>query len=153
MLQKDKSGAEVEVRHTAKADVLRVSEIDAECFSMPWSVAAFELEVEKPEAITLVAVRENEIVGFINGVLVLDEMYISNIAVTSSKQSLGIGKMLLTALENEVGGTASFITLEVRRTNFSAQELYKKMGYSTVGIRKNFYEKPTEDAMLMTKIL
>ncbi len=153
MLQKDKSGAEVDIRHTAKADVQRVSEIDAECFSMPWSVAAFELEVEKPESITLVAVRENEIVGFVNGVLVLDEMYISNIAVTAARQRLGIGRMLLTALENEVGGTASFITLEVRRTNFSAQELYKKMGYSTVGIRKNFYEKPTEDAMLMTKIL
>jgi len=152
MLQKDNALGKVEIRKLEKADVKRVSEIDAECFSIAWSEQAFELEIEKPESITLVAVCDGNIVGFVNGTIVLDEMYINNIAVTSSKQRLGIGKMLLIELENMVKIIASFITLEVRRSNLVAQKLYGKMGYVTVGVRKDFYELPTEDAMLMTKI-
>lgn len=144
-------GNTFEIRNMTLQDVSQVTKVGIECFSIPWSEKAFENELEKDGAITLVAVYENEVVGFVNGQLVLDEMYINNIAITQLKRSLGIGESLLKEFENAVKEKARFITLEVRVSNESAINLYKKAGYKTVGIRKNFYEKPTENAKIMSK--
>ena len=114
---------------------------------------AFALELEKAGAITMVAVIEKNVVGFVNAQLVIDELYINNIAVTRQCRKRGIGELLLKELERKVFGIATFVTLEVRLSNDLAQSLYKKCGYEIVGVRKNFYQNPTEDAVLMTLTL
>ena len=80
----------------------------------------------------------------------LDEVCISNVAVLPEYRRKGIAKALLNALYERVKPNASFITLEVRESNLGAIALYSELGYKNVGMRKNFYSDPTENAILMT---
>ena len=127
-----------------------VFKIERACFSEPWSVNAFIDELKNPDAITLAAL-DNEVVGFINARKILDEVYINNVAVSENFRRQHIAEQLLISLENKVKDNSSFITLEVRKSNIPAQSLYEKLGYEVVGERKNFYQQPTENAILMTK--
>ena len=127
-----------------------VSKIEKACFSEPWSVNAFIDELKNPDAITLAAL-DNQVVGFINARKILDEVYINNVAVSENFRRQHIAEQLLISLENKVKDNSSFITLEVRKSNIPAQSLYEKLGYEVVGERKNFYQQPTENAILMTK--
>lgn len=153
MLQKDSAELNIDILEMQITDVKQVSEIEKECFSSPWSEKDFEIELGKEGSITLISVANDLVVGFVNAQLVLDEIYINNVAVTQKIRKQGVGELLLKGLENKVEGIASFITLEVRKSNIPAIKLYEKCGYQEVGLRKNFYEKPTEDAILMTKYL
>ena len=141
----------INVCHMEYSEIERVAEIEAECFSMPWSRQAFEEELHLDTAICLVAHYNGEVAGFINGRIVLDEFYINNVAVVQSYRGKGIGERLICDLGKYLKNIVSFITLEVRESNIPAQNLYEKCGYSVVGKRKNFYEKPPENAILMTK--
>ena len=84
---------------------------------------------------------------------IMGECYINNVGVKAAYRRKGIGRALMQALENSATDEAEFITLEVRQSNEAAISLYKSMGYIKVGTRRGFYEKPTEDADLMTKYL
>jgi len=99
----------------------------------------------------LAAERGGEILGYIGLMYVLDEGYISNVAVRPDFRRQGIAESLLSALETRARGMGlAFLTLEVRAGNGPAIALYEKRGFRSVGRRKNYYEKPTEDAILMT---
>lgn len=148
MLQKDNL---LTVSHLEYGDIKSVAAIDAECFSLPWSEQAFEEELHLDTAICFVAKYNGVTAGFINGRIVLDEFYINNVAVALSMRGKGIGETLICDLEDYLKSIVSFITLEVRESNIPAQKLYEKCGYKVVGKRKNFYEKPTDNAILMTK--
>jgi ribosomal-protein-alanine N-acetyltransferase len=147
MLQKDK----LKIRHLEFSDIKSVAEIEKECFSMPWSEQAFEEELHLDTAICFVAHLNDEVAGFVNGRIVLDEFYINNVAVASRFRKKGIGEALINDLCDYIKHIVTFITLEVRESNIPAQNLYKKCGFKVVGKRKDFYEKPTENAILMTK--
>lgn len=152
IMQKDKNESiNIVVRKMAENDIDKVASIEQECFSMPWSNQAFHDEFENEDALTFVAFCNSDIAGFINGRLVLDEMYINNVAVTLKMRKHGIAKALLNFLENSVKDKVRFITLEVRQSNIAARTLYQKNGYESVGTRRNFYQEPIEDAILMTK--
>lgn len=142
--------------------VKAVAQIEKECFSHPWSEASFSDELNNPLSLTIVAVNSKEpsksaltdVVGFINARMISGEVYINNIAVLKEFRRNGIGKGLLSALEDNVRKSkASFITLEVRESNAPAISLYTSLGYETAGKRKKFYRDPIEDAILMTKLL
>lgn len=130
----------------------RVTELEKQCFSTPWSETALSEELSNKFARFFVALLNGEIVGYIGSHNVLGEVYITNVAVFPKFRKNGFGealiKKLIEAVKNE---NADFITLEVRRSNVSAISLYEKCGFCAVGERKNFYEKPCEDAVLMTK--
>ena len=147
MMQKDN----IAIRHLSFSDVKRVAENEAECFSMPWSQDAFTEELSLDSAICFVALCDGEIAGFINGRIVLDEFYINNVAVTKKFRNAGVGTRLVDDLSDYLKNIVSFITLEVRESNVAAQKLYRKCGYTVVGKRKDFYQKPVENAILMTK--
>ena len=131
-----------------------IAELEKQSFSTPWSEAALSEELSNKFSRFFVALLNGEIVGYIGSHNVLGEVYITNVAVFPEYRCNGIGekliKKLIESVENE---DADFITLEVRKSNVSAINLYKKCGFCTVGERKNFYEKPCEDAVLMTKNL
>lgn len=85
---------------------------------------------------------------------VLDEGYLSNIAVSPEHRRQGIAEALLKALLVRASARKlSFVTLEVRAGNIPAQTLYRKLGFTEVGVRRGYYEHPKEDAVLMTLYL
>ena len=94
-----------------------------------------------------------EAVGYVGLMYVLDEGYISNVAVSPEWRRRGIGDMLIEELlRRALAKKLSFVTLEVRESNAPAIALYSKHGYVPVGTRKNYYDLPRENAILMTKI-
>lgn len=126
--------------------------IEEECFSLPWTREQLEKQLDEDRYVFLAAEDEaGAAVGYVGLMYVLDEGYISNVAVTLSHRREGIADMLLSELYKKAWEKKlSFLTLEARLGNIAAQSLYKKHGYTQVGLRKNFYDKPREDAVLMT---
>lgn len=137
------------IRKAVEGDLAAMYEIEQECIADPWSFAAFESSFAANGALFLAAESINgEVCGFVTANAVLDEINIYNVAVKENYRRQGIATALLKELEK---GEPYSINLEVRESNASAIALYKKCGFEQVGIRKNFYSKPTENAVLMTK--
>ena len=137
------------IRKAVQSDLAAMCEIEKECIADPWSLAAFESSFAADGAVFFAAEAENgEVCGFITANAVLDEINIYNVAVREGFRRLGIASALLSELEKLKPYS---INLEVRESNASAIALYEKCGFEQVGKRKNFYSKPTENAVLMTK--
>ncbi len=136
------------------SDIKAVSEIEKDCFSVPWSENSLEEELTNDFARFYVLNINGETIGYIGAHNVLGEVYITNVAVFKKWQGKGYGKALVNFLLEEMKKEkAQFATLEVRKSNETAIALYKKTGFSEVGCRKGFYESPKEDALLMTYYL
>ena len=102
----------------------------------------------------LVAEVGGEAVGYVGMMYILDEGYISNVAVSAAFRRNGAADALIAELLHRAAALElSFVTLEVREHNTPAKQLYKKQGFIPVGKRKDYYEQPKEDAVLMTKFL
>ncbi len=136
------------------AHIERIAELEKECFSSPWSEGGLRVELNNSFARFFVAIWSDEIAGYIGAHNVLGEVYITNIAVFPAFRRKGVGEALVDALYQQAKKeNAEFITLEVRKNNISAISLYEKCGFKKVGERKNFYESPREDAILMTRFI
>lgn len=135
-----------------ESDLSEVYQIEQSLFSKPWSVRDFFDAINNENNIYIVAEEQEEILGYCGVWGVVGEGQITNVAIKKEKQGMGIATKLLSFVikEGEEQGLTAF-TLEVRVTNLSAIHLYKKLGFQSAGIRKNFYECPTEDAMIMWK--
>lgn len=133
-------------------DIPQAAMIEKENFSLPWSENSFREALNKKENIYLTALEEDQVVGYIGMWVVLDEGEITQVSVKKDRQGNHIGRRLMEALEIEgkKEGVASFF-LEVRKSNAAAIHLYESCGFSVQGIRKNFYEDPREDGILMGK--
>lgn len=145
----------IEIVDTRLEHIDDIAELEKQCFSVPWTSEQLASQLTDNMHICLAAVDgEGRTVGYVGLMYVLDEGYISNVAVAPAHRREGIGGMLLDTLREraEEKGLA-FLTLEVRQTNEPAKSLYKKHGYVEVGLRKGYYAKPTEDAILMTLFL
>ena len=132
-----------------------IENLEKQCFSVPWSRQALISQLPDDMHIFLAAFDgDGRVLGYVGMMYVLDEGYIYNVAVSPEFRRLGVADRLIESLvlrakEKDL----SFVTLEVRRSNAPAIELYRKNGFSDVGLRKNYYTKPTEDAILMTRFL
>ena len=126
----------------------QISEIERACFSDPWTLPILQSQL----AHVFIAALEGEtVVGYAGLTHVLDEGSITNVAVAPEWRRRGVADALLLDLERRARTLAlAFLTLEVRSGNAPAIALYEKHGYKVVGRRKNYYEKPVEDALLMT---
>ena len=132
----------------------QIQRIEQQSFSVPWTEAMLRVQLSPDSHVFLTAESAEGVVGYVGMMYVLDEGYISNVAVRPDRRRQGIADALLDALETRARALMlSFLTLEVRAGNAPAVALYEKHGYRVVGRRKNYYEKPTEDALLMTLIL
>jgi len=128
-----------------------VAAIERACFSAPWSEKMLAEELHHDNVYYLVAEGEGGIVlGYAGLQTVLDEGYITNIAVDPARRRRGTADALVTALCRFGREKLAFLTLEVRESNKAAAALYKKHGFNAVGRRKNYYNHPVEDAILMT---
>lgn len=134
----------------AQEHVPAIAEIETQCFADPWTEDGLREELTNDCARFLTAVEENgTVTGYIGCHTILDEGYITNVAVSPAFRRRGIAKQLVQVLQ-EKSEDLSFITLEVRVSNAPAIALYEQCGFAPVGTRKKFYSHPTEDALLMT---
>ncbi|NLT62955.1 MAG: ribosomal protein S18-alanine N-acetyltransferase [Clostridiales bacterium] len=128
-----------------------IEAIENDCFPLPWKRRDLENQMNADNCIFLAAVDDNDsVMGYVGLMFVLDEGYISNIAVAPEYRRRGIAGSLIKALVERTKNKLAFLTLEVRESNAPAISLYKKHGFKAVGLRKNYYEKPKENALLMT---
>lgn len=145
--------SEIIIKKAEQSHVPQIAEIEKENIPQPWSEAAFAAALEDEKSVTLAAFCGDVLCGFITGVYLLDTADIYSVAVSEEYRGKGVGKLLLdeffSALPNEVQA----VNLEVRESNSSAINLYEKTGFERVGLRKNFYQDPRENAVLMTKTL
>lgn len=127
-----------------------VAAIEADVFSTPWTKQGFADTLNMENVMFFVAVENGNVVGYCGIYLAADEGEITNVAVSSTYRRMGIADMLLKNLLKEATqkGAVRFI-LEVRCSNRPAIQLYKKFGFEIQGKRKDFYEKPKEDAYIM----
>ena len=126
-----------------------LAELEKQCFHAPWSEKMLREELGK--GIFLVAEQDGEVQGYVGCQTVLDEGYITNVAVSPDFRRRGAARRLIAELiarAKEKG--LAFVTLEVRESNAPAIALYTGAGFAPVGKRKNFYSNPTENAVLMT---
>ena len=128
-------------------------ELERICFSTPWSRNMLAEELDNACSAFLVAVDANDkVVGYAGLQVVLDEGYIANVAVFPEYRRQGIAGQLLQVFMNFAeANRLAFLTLEVRASNQAAIALYANRGFEEVGRRKNYYEHPKEDAIIMTK--
>lgn len=139
-------------RDMTPEDVPFISRLEEETFSMPWAPASFLKMIEEEDARYYVAEEDGQLLGGCGLWLIAGEGCIGNVAVAETARRRGVGTGLLRHLisEGDKEGLSAY-TLEVRVSNEAAIGLYRKLGFVSEGIRPNFYEKPTEDAMIMWK--
>ena len=129
-----------------------VAELERICFSTPWSRNMLAEELDNYLSAFLVALDDNDkVAGYAGLQAVLDEGYIDNVAVRPNCRKQGIADRLLDVFCRFGQEHLAFLTLEVRPSNTAAVALYEKHGFQEVGRRKNYYEAPQEDALLLTK--
>ena len=139
------------IEKMSPSHVGEIARLEKECFSTPWSEDGLKSELNNAFARFFVANYAGEIAGYVGAHNVLGEVYITNVAVFEKFRRKGVAKKLIDALlESAKAENGNFVTLEVRESNIPAVSLYEKCGFEKVGERKNFYEKPRENAVLMT---
>ena len=138
------------IRKMTEKDLLQVTEIEQETFSQPWSREDFLSSLNEANNDYLVAEEEGSIAGYCGYWGIAGEGYIYNVAVKKEYRKKGIGTIMLKNLleESKSRGIESF-TLEVRSSNDAAIHLYESLGFERAGIRKDFYTRPKEDAVIM----
>ena len=134
-----------------RGHIKEIAQIERECFSMPWSEGALEEELYNPQASFIVAQRaDGAVLGYAGLHVAADEGYIDNIAVRADYRRQGIADDLLDVFVRFGAVNLAFLTLEVRPSNQAAIDLYFKHGFAQVGRRKDYYQDPKEDAIIMT---
>lgn len=140
----------IEITTMKECHLDEVAALEDISFSEPWSRQAFCDAVNNEEYLYLVALSEGKVVGYAGCYVVMDEGNITNIAVDNNYRRLGIGNELMKQLQQLlIQREVTNIFLEVRESNEAAKLLYTSCGYAEIGIRKNFYSKPQENAIVM----
>lgn len=131
-----------------------IADLEKECFAEPWGEDSLKDELTNETARFYVIENQGEVQGYIGANNICGEVYITNVAVNTGARGKGYGKRLVNHLIMQSQfEDALFVTLEVRKSNGNAIALYEKCGFKKIGERKNFYSKPTEDALIYTLYL
>ena len=132
-------------------DIERVLEIEQDSFPTPWPRDAYTHELRENRLACYVVARVMaQIVGYAGMWIILDEAHVTTLAVEPVSRRRRIGERLLVALiEEAMKRGARWVTLEVRKSNASAQALYRKYGFKDIGVRKGYYSDNREDAIVM----
>lgn len=142
------------IRTMAKEDLDEVEAIEKSAFSVPWSRASLEDAMNMPDNVYIVCEENGRIAGYCGMWTVFGEGNIVSVAVEEHCRKRGIALDMMKELEKKgIEKKVDIFFLEVRKSNYGAISLYEKAGFRNVGVRRNFYEKPCEDALIMSKII
>lgn len=140
----------IETRPLREEDLDRICEMEERSFSMPWKREDFKDLLEHDESVYMVIILDGYIIGAAGYTFNSFEGYINNVVIDEDFRGKGYSKILMESLLNH--GREEGIneyTLEVRVSNTPAVKLYESLGFVSEGVRKNFYERPVEDAFVM----
>ncbi|UJF36239.1 ribosomal protein S18-alanine N-acetyltransferase [Paenibacillus hexagrammi] len=149
--QADLAAWSIQFRLMRLEDIPEICEIEQESFTTPWTAGAFENELTNNQFAKYMILEIDGHIGGYGGMwLIMDEAHVTNIAVRSMYRGKKLGERLL----RELMRTAAFLgalrmTLEVRASNHIAQNLYEKLGFRSVGVRRGYYTDNREDAIIM----
>jgi ribosomal-protein-alanine N-acetyltransferase len=141
-------------RLTSASEIDDVVAIEEASFTNPWTRDMYVAELDKPEVsyCYLARLANGRVVGFCSFWLVVDEIHINNLAVLPDYRRRGVAMALLGhVLRQGVQLGAIRATLEVRRSNDPARLLYERLGFAVVGVRRAYYSKPVEDAIVLSR--
>ena len=135
-----------------RGHVDQIAELERQCFSTPWSETQLEDALYNDASCFIVAEDgEGGVLGYAGLTTVLDEGYINNIAVEEAARRHGVASALLDVFCRFAEVNLAFLTLEVRKSNTAAIAMYEKYGFQQAGLRKGYYQRPREDAVIMTR--
>lgn len=144
--------ADVTVREARPRDLPAVAAIEQVAFTDPWSPGSFASCVDNPAVLFLVAEDAGAVAGYLVAWFAADEAEVANVAVAPAWRGRGVGARLLDAALGAAArrGTAT-VYLEVRESNAVARRLYARRGFAEVGRRRRYYQRPTEDALVLAR--
>lgn len=147
----DPSVDELEITRMRRRHLRKVMSIESRVYPRPWSTSLFLSELAQRATRTyLVARLGGEVVGYAGMMYTTNEAHVTNIAVDPTYHGRRIGtRLLLTIITEAIARGAEVISLEVRVSNFVAQNMYVKFGFSVAGTRKGYYIETNEDAYVM----
>ena len=137
------------------AHIAQIAALEQTCFSDPWPESILARELTNPLSLWLCALDGESVVGYIGSQTVLGEADMMNVAVAPRARRQGLGRALVEALCTALRCQmqAEVLTLEVRDSNAPALALYASLGFVQIGLRKNYYQHPKEDARILRKAL
>ncbi len=140
------------IRSMEERDLDQVADLEQENFSVPWKRRDFQTYLDREEGLFLVLAEEEKVLGYMGVILAPPEGDITNVSVSRAARGRGIGTALVKEMlrRTEERGVHTLF-LEVRKSNETAIRLYRREGFREVGLRKNYYEKPSEDALIFTR--
>lgn len=137
-----------------ESDLESIASLESKVFSDAWTAKSIKDTYNQPQAFIVTAELDGQAAGYCIVYFVLDEGEIARIAVDTSCRRQGVGRKLLEQVE-KICEEKSIIRLmlDVRESNETARKFYRSFGFEEDGIRKNFYEIPKENAVLMSKMI
>ncbi len=138
------------IREMKETELSFAASLESLCFSTPWSEQSLRESFELDNNFFFIYELDGKPVGYIGLCVAADEGYIYNVAVLPDHRGKGVGKSLVSYVCERFSSLA-FLTLEVRPSNTAAVALYSSLGFERVGVRRSYYRKPVEDALLLTK--
>lgn len=142
---------QIEIRFMEQKDCAFVEKLEQSCFSIPWTLKSLENSLHYDTHQFLTAWIGEQLVGYIGLIQAADEADITNVAVFPKMRKKGIGYALVEeSLKRAAAKGVVQVFLEVRQSNEGAIHLYKKCGFQPISIRKNYYQAPVENAMIMS---
>lgn len=138
------------IRRLTENDITAVHSLECACFVKPWDPSVIAETIKRDEYLYLGAFSGDELVGYISLNIILDECYVNRIATSPEHRRKGIADEMMNATIDIAKKRCSFISLEVRASNAAAIALYEKHGFEKAGLRRGFYDEPTEDGIIMT---
>ncbi len=139
----------IQIREMTESHVTQVAEMEKLIFSDAWSENSVRSELTNELSLWLVALDGETVAGYIGSQTVMQEADMLNLAVRAEYRRYGIGRKLVQELISRLD--AHCLSLEVRVSNEPAKKLYESMGFVQVGLRRNYYQKPKEDALILRK--
>ena len=142
----------MEIRRAHPDDATAIAEMEVNIFGDPWGKKDIFSYICSDTGMCFSAIDGGEVIGYIIGRKIPPEGEIYRIAVRPDKRQRGVGYRLLSyALKTERGSGVETVFLEVRESNIPARALYRAYGFNEISIRKNYYQNPTENAVIMIK--
>lgn len=133
-------------------DLSEVVEMEQVSFATPWQKQDFDRALAQPGGLCRVARQEDALVGYAVGYRVQEEYHLTDLAIHPELRGRGLGGALVDVLLGELSGLGvRVVSLEVRASNDPATRLYKRRGFQTIAVRRDYYREPTENAVVMLK--
>lgn len=145
----------ISIRRLSLDDLDQLTALEGACFSAPWSREAYRQELEDNDLACYWGLfADHRLVGFAGYWLILDEAHITNVAVAPDCRRRGLGRLLVQTLCTScLAAQGRYLTLEARAGNLAALRLYEEAGFTREGRRRDYYDQPVEDAIIMWKDL